>query len=53
MAADEHDHEHPEHNPGEPESGEHSEDAPHNPGEPDFGDEPGPDAPEDDSAERQ
>jgi hypothetical protein len=28
-----------EHNPGEPEFGEHSEDAPHNPGEPQFGDE--------------
>ena len=47
-----HDHEHPEHNPGEPEFGEHSEDAPHNPGEPAFGDEPGPEDPEDDSAER-
>ncbi len=29
-------HEHPEHNPGEPEFGEHSGDAPHNPGEPEF-----------------
>jgi hypothetical protein len=25
-----------EHNPGEPEFGEHSDDAPHNPGEPEF-----------------
>lgn len=32
--------EHPDHNPGEPEFGEHSEDAPHNPGEQTFGDEP-------------
>jgi hypothetical protein len=29
---------HDEHNPGEPEFGEHSDDAPHNPGEPEFGD---------------
>jgi len=28
----------PEHNPGEPEFGEHADQAPHNPGEPDFGD---------------
>lgn len=26
-----------EHNPGEPEFGDHAEDAPHNPGEPEFG----------------
>jgi hypothetical protein len=32
-----------EHNPGEPEFGEHEEDAPHNPGEQEFGDEAGPD----------
>lgn len=31
-------HKHPEHNPGEPEFSEHSDDAPHNPGEPTFGD---------------
>lgn len=30
--------EHPEHNPGEPEFGDHSDDAPHNPGEPQFDD---------------
>ena len=35
--------EHPEHNPGEPEFGDHADAAPHNPGEPEFGDEPGPD----------
>ena len=52
MAADQ-EHEHPEHNPGEPEFGEHSEDAPHNPGEPEFGDEPGPEAPADEPAERE
>ena len=28
----------PEHNPGEPEFGEHEDDAPHNPGEFEFGD---------------
>ena len=28
-----------QHNPGEPEFGEHDPDAPHNPGEPQFGDE--------------
>lgn len=28
----------PEHNPGEPEFGEHAEDAAHNPGEQEFGD---------------
>lgn len=28
----------PEHNPGEPEFGEHSDEAPHNPGEPRFDD---------------
>jgi hypothetical protein len=28
----------PEHNPGEPEFGEHADDAAHNPGEPEFGD---------------
>jgi hypothetical protein len=27
----------PEHNPGEPEFGEHTDEAPHNPGEPEFG----------------
>jgi len=27
-----------EHNPGEPEFGEHADQAPHNPGEPEFGD---------------
>ena len=27
-----------EHNPGEPEFGEHDDDAPHNPGEPQFDD---------------
>jgi len=26
----------PEHNPGEPEFGEHADQAPHNPGEPEF-----------------
>ncbi len=31
-----------QHNPGEPEFGEHQEEAPHNPGEPTFGDEPEP-----------
>ena len=31
----------PKHNPGEPEFGEHDEEAPHNPGEPSF--EPGED----------
>jgi hypothetical protein len=30
--------EHPQHNPGEPEFGDHSDDAPHNPGEPRFDD---------------
>ncbi len=30
--------EHDEHNPGEPEFGEHDDDAPHNPGEPQFDD---------------
>lgn len=34
--------EHPKHNPGEREFGEHADDAPHNPGEPEFGEEPGP-----------
>jgi len=34
----EHPHEHEEHNPGEPEFGDHAHDAPHNPGEPQFGD---------------
>jgi hypothetical protein len=28
---------HPKHNPGEPEFGEHDKDAAHNPGEPQFG----------------
>jgi hypothetical protein len=28
-----------EHNPGEPEFGEHADEAEHNPGEPEFGDE--------------
>ncbi len=30
-----------EHNPGEPEFGEHADEAEHNPGEPEFGDEAG------------
>lgn len=30
--------EHPKHNPGEPEFGDHADDAPHNPGEPQFDD---------------
>ncbi len=30
--------EQPDHNPGEPEFGDHDEDAEHNPGEPEFGD---------------
>ncbi len=30
--------EHQEHNPGEPEFGEHADEAPHNPGEPRLGD---------------
>lgn len=29
----------PEHNPGEPEFGDHADDAAHNPGEPQFGEE--------------
>lgn len=28
----------PKHNPGEPEFGDHSDEAPHNPGEPQFDD---------------
>ena len=40
-----------EHNPGEPEFGEHAEDAPHNPGEPVFGEEPGPEADPPDQAQ--
>lgn len=43
--------EHEEHNPGEPEFGEHSEDAPHNPGEPQFGDEDESTEPQDDDDE--
>jgi len=49
MAEQEHEHEH--HNPGEPEFGEHADDAPHNPGEPQFGDEDEPTAPEGEEAE--
>lgn len=40
--------EHPQHNPGEPEFGEHDEDAPHNPGEPQFGEEQEPTQPDED-----
>jgi hypothetical protein len=43
--------EQPKHNPGEPEFGDHAEDAPHNPGEPQFGDEPEPTEPQDDDDE--
>ena len=32
-----------EHNPGEPEFGEHADEAPHNPGEPEFEDSQGSD----------
>ena len=45
-----HDHEHAEHNPGEPEFGEHADEAPHNPGEPQFGDQEEPTAPEGEEA---
>jgi len=40
-----------EHNPGEPEFGEHAEDAPHNLGEQTFGDEPEPEPDEEFSPE--
>jgi hypothetical protein len=43
-----------EHNPGEPQFGEHDPDAPHNPGEPQFGEEEeptGPPAEQDEDAE--
>jgi hypothetical protein len=33
------------HNPGEPEFGEHADEADHNPGEPEFGDEAGEEQP--------
>jgi hypothetical protein len=43
--------EHPEHNPGEPEFGDHDEDAAHNPGEFQFGSEDEPTEPADEDDE--